>query len=66
MMPYQPPLSMRIASEEPEESTKIFVCSLVLDAKVRVDALTDEASTDFAFASARVVPGTQEPDWVPL
>ena len=66
MMPYQPPLSMRIASEDPEERIKIFVFSSVLGAKVRVEALTVEASTDFAFASGIVVPGTHEPDWVPL
>ena len=66
MMPYQPPLSTRIASEDPEERTKIFVCSLVLGVKVRVEALTVEASTDFAFASGIVVPGTHGPDWVPL
>ena len=66
MMPYQSPLLMRIASEDPEESTKILVGSLELVVKVRVDALTDEASTDFEFASGIVVPGTHEPGWAPL
>lgn len=67
MMPYQPPLSMRIASDEPEDRTKILVGSSELDPKVRVEALTDEASTDLELASGRVVPGTQEePDWAPL
>ena len=55
-----------MASEEPEERMKILASSSVLGAKVRVEALTFEASTDFAFASGIVVPGTHEPDWVPL
>ena len=43
-MPYQPPLSMRIASDEPEDRTKILVGSSELDPKVKVEALTDEAA----------------------
>ena len=35
-MPYQPPLSTRIASEDPEERMKILAASSVLGAKVRV------------------------------
>ena len=45
---------------------KILAASAVLGAKVRVEALTVEASTDFACASGIGVPGTHGPDWVPL
>ena len=60
MIPYQPPLSTRIASEESVDRMKILVCSSVAAGKVRVEALTDEASTDLELLRGRVFPGVQE------